>query len=187
MVLARPREMGALQQILLHLIVNLFVQSMAHAKCSPKAIAKCRRHSWKWHVHAARLSTLLQAQPKYPKTFQNEKIAFCCELQHSAADDGGGDDLLEDGDIGIAKSSKERGTRDGGRPTTQQTNLKTGVFILHYITIFIVTKSSFWQKASPFFFFFMHQYRSISLFPTPFDHFHFHPFPRLIWWVLLFH
>ena len=110
---------------------------MVHAKCSSKAIAKCRRHSWKWHVHAARLSTLLQAQPKYLKTFQNEKIAVCCELQHSAADDSGGDDLLEDGDIGIAKSSKERGTRDGGRPTTQQTNLKTGVFILHYITTFI--------------------------------------------------
>ena len=94
-------------------------------------------------MHAARLSTLLQAQPKYPKTFQNAKIAFCCELQHSADDDDGGDDLLEDGDIGIAKSSKERGTRDGGRPTTQQTNLKTGVFILHYITIFIVIKSCY--------------------------------------------
>ena len=27
----------------------------------------------------------------------------------------------------------------------------------------------------------MHQNRSISLFPTPFDHFHFHPFPALIY------
>ena len=29
----------------------------------------------------------------------------------------------------------------------------------------------------------MHQNRSISLFSTPFGHFHFHPFPALIWWV----
>ena len=29
----------------------------------------------------------------------------------------------------------------------------------------------------------MHQNRSISLFPTPFGHFHFHPFPGLIWMV----
>ena len=31
----------------------------------------------------------------------------------------------------------------------------------------------------------MHQNRSISLFSTPFDHFHFHALTGLIWWVLL--
>ena len=31
----------------------------------------------------------------------------------------------------------------------------------------------------------MHQNRSISLCPTPFDHFHFHSFPALIWWIPL--
>ena len=41
-------------------------------------------------------------------------------------------------------------------------------FFLHDFTLFVID---------------MHQKRSISLFPTPFGHFHFHPFPALIWWV----
>ena len=36
-----------------------------------------------------------------------------------------------------------------------------------------------------FFVLFVYEKRFISLFPTPFGHFYFYPFPGLIWWVYL--
>ena len=44
------------------------------------------------------------------------------------------------------------------------------LIFLHDFTLFVID---------------MHQNRYISLFSTPFDHFHFHPLAGLIWWVPL--
>ena len=56
-------------------------------------------------------------------------------------------------------------------PIVKTLNLKVWtlpLIFLHDFTLFVID---------------MHQKRSISLFPTPSGHFHFHPFPALIWWV----
>ena len=44
------------------------------------------------------------------------------------------------------------------------------LIFLHDFTLFVID---------------MHQNRSVSLFSTPFDHFHFHALAALIWWVQL--
>ena len=44
------------------------------------------------------------------------------------------------------------------------------LIFLHDFTLFVID---------------MHQNRSVSLFSTPFDHFHFHALPALKWWVQL--
>ena len=51
---------------------------------------------------------------------------------------------------------------------TESESLDPSIDFLHDFTLFVID---------------MHQKRSISLFPTPFGHFHFHPYPALIWWV----
>ena len=59
------------------------------------------------------------------------------------------------------------------RPIVKTLNLKVWtlpLIFLHDFTLFVID---------------MHQNRYISLFSTPFDHFHFYPLAGLIWWVPL--